>query len=335
MAIGTSYFGSRILRHVAADMEGLRSRGFTGVLHTFSENDFAYYREQMGRIVEASHAVGLEVQLGPWGFGRVFGGEAESSWVGRNIDRCQVMSDGRVVGAACLNDPEFRAHLADWARAAVEAGADRVFWDEPHWAHPRHVGAPEDTWGCRCARCQQLFTDRFGAPMPTELTEEVRAFREDSLVDFVRELVRVVSGLGARSAVCLLPREDPLVGLRDWEPIAATPGLDTLATDPYWRAFGEPVEPFVGRFAAHTAALADRHERLPQIWIQGFGLGPEDADEIHAAVTAARAAGVTDLWTWGFEACGHMPALGTRSPGQVWEALCEALLDATPTAADR
>ena len=29
MSVGTSYFGNRILRHVAADMEGLAADGFT------------------------------------------------------------------------------------------------------------------------------------------------------------------------------------------------------------------------------------------------------------------------------------------------------------------
>ena len=38
MGAGVAYFGSRIPRHVAADMQELAARGFTGVLHTFSEN---------------------------------------------------------------------------------------------------------------------------------------------------------------------------------------------------------------------------------------------------------------------------------------------------------
>ncbi|HUG83841.1 MAG TPA: hypothetical protein VMM13_04710 [Euzebya sp.] len=74
MAIGVAYFGSRILRHVTADMADLVARGFTGVLHTFtgvlhtfSENDLHWYRDQMARIIAASHTEGLEVQVGPWG----------------------------------------------------------------------------------------------------------------------------------------------------------------------------------------------------------------------------------------------------------------------------
>ena len=56
---GCSYFGVRIVRHVRRDLAGLAARGYSGVLHTFSENDFAYYRGTMQEIVEASHDVGL------------------------------------------------------------------------------------------------------------------------------------------------------------------------------------------------------------------------------------------------------------------------------------
>jgi hypothetical protein len=103
------------------------------------------------------------------------------------------------------------------------------------------------------------------------------------------------------------------------------PGLDTLATDPYWKAFGRPVREFVGDFARLIGGLGKRYGVGTEIWIQGFGLGPEDVPDIHAAVEAARAAGEEDLWTWGYEACGHMDHLGTRKPEEVWAALTEAL----------
>ena len=60
MSAGCSYFGVRIVRHVRRDMADLAARGYTGVLHTVSENDLAYYRGTMAEIVEASHAEGLE-----------------------------------------------------------------------------------------------------------------------------------------------------------------------------------------------------------------------------------------------------------------------------------
>src|SRR5207248_6413740 len=51
---GCSYFGVRILRHVRRDLEDIAARGYTDVLHTFSENDLVYYRGTMGDIVSAS-----------------------------------------------------------------------------------------------------------------------------------------------------------------------------------------------------------------------------------------------------------------------------------------
>jgi hypothetical protein len=47
--------------------------------------------------------------------------------------------------------------------------------------------------------------------------------------------------------------------------------------------------------------------------------------QVRAAVEAARGADLQDLWTWGYEACGHMSHLGTREPERVWAVLTEAL----------
>lgn len=325
MSIGVSYFGNRILRHVASDMEDLVARGFTGVLHTFSENDLHWYRGQMSRIVEVSHDVGLEVQVGPWGLAHVFGGEAESLFAARHPELGQVFADGTRTGAGCPSRPELRAYVKAWADAAVESGADRIFWDEPHWAHPVRFERPRDAWTCVCDACEDGFRDRFGHAMPRELTEEVQAFREDTLTDFVREVVAHVAAIGGRSTVCLLPSVDGLHAVDSWEPVASAPGLDTLATDPYWSFFDQDAGGWVGEQSRRTVALAAEHGLTPQIWIQGFKLRPEQADEIHAAVAAAREAGVEDLWTWGYEACGHMSHLETDRPEQVWELLSEAL----------
>lgn len=301
------------------------------MLHTFSENDLAYYREQMGHIVAASHAAGLEVQVGPWGLGKVFGGEAESLFALRHPQLGQVFASGRRTAAPCPTRPEFRAYVRQWASAAVESGAERIFWDEPHWSHPRSYDEPESNWTCVCDSCRSLFADRFGMPMPAQLTDQVRAFREQVLVELLAELVGHVAALGGRSTICLLPPvPGSHIGVDDWEPVARIAGLDTLATDPYWSFFDQPVEQFVGGQSARLAALAAAYDRTPQIWIQGYQLGPEQAGEIQAAADAARAAGVSDLWTWGYEACGAMTYLGTRDPQRVWEALTAALTGGRP-----
>jgi N-acetylmuramic acid 6-phosphate etherase len=325
MRAGCSYFGVRILRHVRRDLEDLAARGYTGVLHTFSENDLAYYRGTMAEIVAASHAVGLEVQMCPWGVGRTFGGEAESRWVTFNPDACQVLDDGRRVATGCLNQPAYRAFCKDWADAALECGTDSVFWDEPHWTVPEHVGVEAERWACRCEVCQE----KFGRPMPRELTDEVLAFRERSTVEFLREMCEHVAVRGGKNTICLLPATEGAHGIADWDAVASIPGLAKLATDPYWKNFGEPTGPFVERFARLVAEAASRNGIEPQLWVPSFGLTRDDIPELEAAVASSRAAGVEDVWTWGYEACGHMTALATPDAPLVWEAVTDALTGRT------
>jgi N-acetylmuramic acid 6-phosphate etherase len=319
---GCSYFGVRIPRHVRRDMADLAARGYTGVLHTFSENDLAYYRGTMAEIVAISHAAGLTVQASPWGLGRTFGGEAESRWVAFHPEECQVLDDGRRVAAACLNSSAYRDFCKEWADWVLECGVDSVFWDEPAWVVPEHVGVDDKArWTCRCDRC----AERFGGPIPAERTPEVQAFRETSVLDFLREMLAHVSARGGANAICLLPSIEGTQGLADWNEVASLPGLGTLVTDPYWKHWDDSAEAFVRRFARLLRETADRHGVAAQLWVPSFGLTREDIPDLEAAVAAAREEGVEDLWTWGYEACGHMTWLATPDAPLMWEAVSEAL----------
>ena len=323
---GCAYFGVRIVRHVERDLDDLVRRGFTGVLHTFSENDLAYYRDTMKRIVEASHARGLEVQMNPWGLGRTFGGEAESRFVTMNPDACQVLDDGRRVAAACLNNPRYRSFCAEWVDAALDAGADLVFWDEPHWVVPEHVGVDDVTrWSCRCDVCRELF----GRDFPAALDDEVLAFREASLVDFLGELTAHVRSRGGRNTVCLLPAVEGAHGVQDWDAVASLPGVDVFATDPYWKSFDEEAGPFVRRFAKLLVETANRHGVASELWVPAFRLTAADIPDLEDAVSAARGAGVQRVWVWGYEACAHMSHLATPDSLEVWERACQLLVAPT------
>jgi hypothetical protein len=57
------------------------------------------------------------------------------------------------------------------------------------------------------------------------------------------------------------------------------------------------------------------------LWVPSFGLTRDDIPDLAAAVQATRAAGIDDVWTWGYEACGHMTALATPDAPLVWEAV--------------
>jgi N-acetylmuramic acid 6-phosphate etherase len=323
---GVSYFGVRIPRHARRDLEDIAARGYTAVLHTFSENDLAYYRGTMAEIVAASHELGLEVQMCPWGVGRTFGGEAESRWVTFHPEACQVLDDGRRVATGCLNQPAYRSFCKEWADAALASGTDYVFWDEPHWTVPAHVGvADPDRWACCCDVCREL-----AGGMPTQ------EFREASLVNFLREMSAHVAAHGGKNTVCLLPLTEGSHGIRDWDSVAALPGLDVFATDPYWKNFDEPAGSFVGRFATLLGETAARHGVRAQLWLPSFGLTRDDIPDLEAAIEATRAAGIDDVWTWGYEACAHMTHLATPDSPLVWEAVTRALTGgAVPTERQR
>jgi N-acetylmuramic acid 6-phosphate etherase len=319
---GVSYFGVRIPRHARRDLEDIASRGYTAVLHTFSENDLAYYRGTMAEIVTASHELGLEVQMCPWGVGRTFGGEAESRWVTFHPEACQVLDDGRRVATGCLNNPAYRTFCKEWADAALEAGTDYVFWDEPHWTVPEHVGVDDpERWACVCQICAELS----GLDMSKGLTPEVQAFRERSVVDFLGEVTAHVGARGGKNTICLLPLTDGPHGVSDWDSVGALPNLSVLATDPYWKNFAESAESFVGRFARLLAETAVRHGVEAQMWLPSFGLMRADIPDLEAAIRATRAAGIDDVWTWGYEACAHMTHLATPDSPLVWEAVTAAL----------
>jgi N-acetylmuramic acid 6-phosphate etherase len=242
-------------------------------------------------------------------------------------DACQVLDDGRRVATGCLNNPAYRAFCKEWADAALEAGTDYVFWDEPHWTVPEHVGVDDpERWACCCDVCRELAD---GTPD--------QAFREASLVDFLREMTAHVAGRGGQNTICLLPLTEGSHGIADWDAVAALPGLDVFATDPYWKNFDEPAGAFVGRFATLLADTAARHGVPPQLWLPSFGLTRDDIPDLEAAIAATRAAGIDDVWTWGYEACAHMTHLATPDAPLVWAAVTKGLtrnvgIDLRPTA---
>jgi hypothetical protein len=183
--------------------------------------------------------------------------------------------------------------------------------------HPEHFGLSPERWGCRCSYC----AERFGGELPLELTPEVLAFREHCMVDFIGDFVARTDALGARAVVCLLPLTGGRHGITDWSRVATLPGLDTFGTDPYWKAFGQPVEPFAREYARRVVELATEHGVRPQLWIQGFRLDRADLDDVRTAVRVAREEGIDDLWVWGYEACGHMSALAGDDPQALWATL--------------
>ncbi|MEX2160068.1 MAG: hypothetical protein WEB04_11765 [Dehalococcoidia bacterium] len=354
---GVSYFSSRDLRHVRADLEEMVAHGCSYVVHCFTETDLLYYRQSMADVLAATRDAGLESWMDPWGVTRIFSGETLSGFVGDHPEALQLLSDGRRVPSACPNQPETRRFLREWVAAAAEAGGRVAFWDEPHFYIPaRPHGVWSGVWGCRCDACQERFRDEARRALPQVIDDEVRAFRERSLIDLLAELSAEAKRLGMRNCLCLLPTDYGLIGMpeleqsldslfrrrmepgdgppadpepwrsfgiHDWDAAAAIADLDIFGCDPYWYFFGAGTqpEPFVRGFTRRTKELADKYNRDVQIWVQAFSVPEGREDELSIGLRVAVEEGATHVAAWSYRATESMSALRPARPDYIWELL--------------
>jgi len=324
MKLGCAYFGNRIVRHVAEDMQQLREQGFHYVVHTFSEFDLQFHSGTMKQIVEVTREAGLEAQLDPWGIGNVFGGEPYSNFAAQNIfEAGQVLDDDRPVALACPNSPLFLEFMEGWIDAAAHAGPEALFWDEPHFHSPDFLGGRKGRWGCRCIHCRNKFETQTGRPMPAVETDEVKAFKIESLRSFLEILVKRAVDRGLQNILCVAPHIGADQVSRLWKPYARIPGLDMLGTDPYWQLLGRPVE-IVREYALAIRKLCDEFDIEPQLWIQMFQLKKGREDEVGQAIDLALEAGIRNLAVWGFECCSHETWSRCDLPEDGWRIALEA-----------
>jgi hypothetical protein len=326
--LGVSYFSTRILPYVLEDLKEIKRNKCTFVLHTFDEVDLFYNKENMRRITDMSHRLGLKVYYSPWAMGGVFGGECFSRFVMMNPDALQVLSTGEVVGNACLRHPKFRDYVRSWIEACDYAGGDVLFWDEPHlWiAEWNERVTKKDEFACRCRVCQADFRKAYGRPYPKVWTRQVEEFRDATLVDFLSFATSTTKKVNPRlkNAVCLLPNDDRWPNPM-WENLARLPGVEILATDPYWKqrpydtGARVPLEGFVDKFAGRIADIARRHRKEAQGWIQLYGLARQDEPSVTRALRMWEAAGVKNIASWGYMACESYSLLASERTRVCWK----------------
>lgn len=327
MDYGVSYFGNRLRRYVKQDMQSLVENGFTYVVHTYSENDWAYYEETMKEIIEDAHELGLSVHLDPWGLGAIYGGEAFSRLVSTNPEMNQVLNNGEMAPAVCLNNPLFHKQMKLWIDSAARLKADYILWDEPHWYIAKWFGRPDqkELWTCRCSYCKEKFLLQFGMEMPIEKMIDVVHFRDDSVVDFLANMTEYAHELGVKNAVCLLPDEFNADQEMDWEKVASLPFVDMFGTDPYWYLTKISVEEFVTKYCLKVMDLCEKYNKKEQLWIQAFRVPADREDEISEAFSIMKTLGMSNIATWGFEACKHMSSLRPANAELVWQKIAEGV----------
>lgn len=333
MRFGASYFGSRIVRHVREDMKTMVDSGCNFVVHTMSEHDITYHSGTMIDVVKVSQDVGLEVFLDPWGVGRVFGGESFSVFV-ENHPNCRQrlnFPEGEIrINKACLNSKMFRDTMLVWIELAAKTRAEGVFWDEPHLFFgefaPLFGGAKRDIWGCTCERCINIFKTTYGYEMPLDFTEDVKAFRQTTLLNFLEYLANEASKKGLKNSLCLFPTTDPRYGIYDWEKAAMIKNVDIFGSDPYWYGYNKDVIEFVSSISKEVIALSQKYDKEPQIWIQGYRVPAHREDEILTAIDVAYNLGIRNIATWSFEGTDCMTYVRSERPDIVWQNISNAYL---------
>ena len=316
---GVSYYGCTSLRHVVEDFKDMIEHGCNAVLLGVSEFDCGFWYRSLVKVVEVAKWLGLRVYWDFWGWGKVFGGEPPSLFLQRHCKYRQVdRLTNEPLPAACFNTEEFKSYFWGWVRkVASETDVDGIFLDEPHY-YFRGRG-----WSCACPRCRREFKERYGEEMPKELNQEVVRFREDKLLEFLKGTAKAVKEADPSKdvIVCLLPREDPLVGLINWEEVAKIKEIDCLASDPYWLSCGEPVAK-VSEVARRVVDIAKRYGKRSQLWLQAFKVPRGREGELVEAAKQMIAIGVDSLFAWCYKG-GEGSAIASEDPLKVWEILGE------------
>lgn len=318
-----AYHGNRYIDHFRRDLEEIADHGFTGIVHCATEADLEWGMGRLGELFAATRDAGLECWADPWGVGGVFGGEAHSGFLGRHPDALQRASDGRALPHACLRQPSFLEFVERWVDAIANAGAQAIFWDEPHVGNPG-AGA----WACACAECTDALETEAAPP---EITEEVLDFRVATALGFLRHVSTHAARVGLRSSVCLYPvgpDRARLLGLPPIEDVAALETVDDVAVDPYpvfvvfqGRGYDDfDAERLVGRWADRLLAISRDHGVSVHIWVQGFALPTGYEHLVEECARVARAHGVHDLAFWSYRASENTSQIAPGDPAAVWGA---------------
>ena len=82
---------------------------------------------------------------------------------------------------------------------------------------PLFGGKKRDIWGCTCEVCKDIFKEKYGYELPLDFTDDVKAFRQMTIVNFLEYLANEASKKGLKNSVCLFPTTDPRYGIYEWE----------------------------------------------------------------------------------------------------------------------
>lgn len=321
---GVSYYGVAYPDRAILDFKEMVDHGCNAVLLAVSEFDWWFWHDNTVDLIKTAKDVGLKPYVDLWGWGKTLAGEPPSLFLMRSLEGRQRGASGKPYAAMCLNSDAFMDHLkTNIETMIIDTELEGLFWDEPHYANWH-----DPDWACTCPICQSLYKEEVGEDMPSELTEEVILFREDRAVGFLRELSVKVKQVDKSIDVitCLLPTKSPLIGITDWEKIAAIPEIDVLGTDPYYfhtEMNREEGLRFFCEQGKHCISLAEKYNKRSQLWLMAFKVPKGRERELLEAAEIAAELGTDSLFAWPYRGA-EGSYMASADPGKVWDTIGDA-----------
>ena len=321
---GVAYHGNRMPSHARYDLEQIAKADMDVVVHMLSHIDWTRHKKPMTDVFRMTESLGMEVWVDNWGMA---GAPGDSShFLCAHPDGHMMFSNGQMhPKIVCYNNPEFHQFAKDWLDTVVEMGAKTVFWDEPCMPKRSLGEGLGEAYTCACPRCQKLFEEKYGRPMPLLEDEQVAEFRKDTLVNFFRVVTDYAATLGIRNTCCFMPGEymHMLDTVRE---VAALPHMDNLGVDPYWYSrnrYKQPYE-YVYGYTKQMMDITNEYHKDHNLWIQTYAVPAGREEEIVQATEAAYDAGARCLLAWSY-AGGESNDYRADLPERTWIATVEAM----------
>ncbi|MBE6911982.1 MAG: hypothetical protein E7473_05605 [Ruminococcaceae bacterium] len=320
---GVAYHGNRMLTHVREDMQDIAASGFNAVLHMFSHNDWDRHKNIMKEIFEITSYYGLDNWVDNWGLGGPPGDK--SHFLSYHPEAHQVLSNGKISPVhVCFNSQAYVDFTKSWIDTVYDAGAKKIFWDEPHMRDFNENG--ERIWTCRCETCQKLFEERYNMPMPTLFTKEVDEFRKWTITNYFQTVASYAKEKGMYNSICVMfndTQNNTNFGV-DLDSICSTPALDNIGSDPYWiepsATFAkdyEDVYKFVYEKTKWNLDVCKKFNKDHNIWLQTYSNPVGTEEEIIAAADAIYDCGARTIFAWGYRG-SDANDYRSKAPDRTW-----------------
>jgi hypothetical protein len=156
--------------------------------------------------------------------------------------------------------------------------------------------------------------------MPTEMTDEMKEFRINSLLGYFDTVCSYAASMGIENSVCVM-----LHTLDYAKQIMTIPSLNDFGIDPYWhprRGGRDPYE-YVYKSSKQIITETEAVGKQNHIWIQSYDIPRGHEDEIIVAADAAYDAGARTLISWAYRG-SESNTYKSECPERAWAATCEA-----------